>query len=130
MSITANSLKNNEEQKKAIAKEVTHLLGHIDDELKVAHSSGKHMAHILVPSIFAIPYMNNADSQRCVYYKILASLLDRGFHVKIKMSNNTTLFIVSWLSEDEQKQVEIQLALIARHTEKSMKMISADLSKP
>lgn len=116
MSLKANSLKSNESQKRAVTKEVNDILGHMDDELKIAHEQGKHSVGIRVPITFAIPYMTNKDAQRTVYYKILTSLLEREYFVKIQLEDNESIFHVSWLSEDEEKDIDVQNALIAKHT--------------
>ena len=129
MSLVANSLKNNEVQKKAICREVTLILAQIDDELKSAHTNGKHFAIVPVPISFGVPYMTCADSQRCIYYRILTSLLERQFSVKIKMNSESTLFIVSWLSDDERKQLTEHNMLLAKHTVKEFDNVDIDLSK-
>lgn len=116
MSLKASTLKSNEAQKKAIMKEVTSILGHIDDELKSVHEQGRHGVSLTVPITFSIPYMSNADAQRSVYYKILTSLLDREFHVKIELADDQSIFHITWLSEEEAKGIELQNALIAKHS--------------
>lgn len=127
MSLTADSLKNNEVQRKAVSREVTMVLAQIDDELKVAHTGGKHYAIVPVPISFGVPYMTGADSQRCIYFKILDSLIQRGFNVKIKMTKKSTLFIVSWLSDDERKQIQEHNLLLAKHTVKDLKTVDMEL---
>jgi hypothetical protein len=116
MSIKANVLKSSESQKKAIAKEVNCILAHLDDELKVAHEQGKHFVSATVPITFSIPYMSNTDAQRIVYYKVLTSLIDREFNVKVQLEDNATIFHVRWLSDDEEKDIELQHSLLAKHT--------------
>jgi hypothetical protein len=127
MSLTADSLKNNEVQKRAVSREVKMVLAQIDDELKVAHSSGKHHAIVPAPITFSVPYMTGADSQRCIYFKILSDLIRRGFTVKINMKKDSTLFIVSWLSDDERKNLAEQNAIIAKYTVKDMKTVDLQL---
>lgn len=116
MSLKANSLKSNESQRKAVAKEVNAILGHLDDELKVAHEQGKHKVSITVPITFSIPYMANKDAQRMIYYKVLTSLIDREFNVTIQLEDDATVFHVKWLSDEEEKDIDLQNALLAKHT--------------
>jgi hypothetical protein len=116
MSIKANILKSSDAQKKAIAKEVTLILAHLDDELKIAHEQGKHFVAASVPITFSIPYMSNTDAQRIIYYKVLTSLLDREFNVKVQLEDTATIFHVRWLSDDEEKDIELQHSLLAKHT--------------
>ena len=118
MSLKAENLKSNESQKKSLAKEVTGILGRIDDELKVGHEQGKHRINSALPITFSIPYMSNADAQRIIYYRVLTSLLERGFHVKTCLKESSTVFIITWLSNDELQEVELQTALLAKHSNK------------
>lgn len=129
MSLRANVLKSNESQKKSISKEVKAILGQIDDELKAAHECGRHEIGISVPITFSIPYMSNADAQRIIYYKILASLLEREFNVEIDLRKNATFFQVTWLSNDELAEVELQNTLLAKHTKKDLSKIRLDKDK-
>jgi hypothetical protein len=126
MSLKANALKSNEAQKKSIAKDVTSILGQMDDELKAAHDSGRHSVSISLPITFSIPYMNNTDAQRIIYYKVLTSLLERDFNVEIDLRKNSTFFIVTWLSSDELSELELQNALLAKHTKKDIGKIKLD----
>lgn len=118
MSLKASSLKSNESQKRAIMKEVTSILGQMDDEINLSRErrDPRHSIGIRVPITFDIPYMSNKDAQRNVYYKILTSLLEREFIVKIQLEENESIFHVTWLSEDDEKEIELQNALIAKHT--------------
>ena len=126
MSLKASALKKNESQNKTITKETTSILRQIDDELKVAHESGKHGCSIAVPINFSVPFMKNRDAQRVVYYKILSSLIERKFNPKIELRKNSTVFHVSWLSDEEQEEINLQNLLLAKHTIKDVTKI--DLS--
>jgi hypothetical protein len=123
MSLKASVLKSNENQKKAIAKDTQAILAQIDDELKAAHEQGRHTASVSVPTIFSIPYMSNADTQRIVYYKILISLIDRGYTVDITLGKDSSVFNVTWLNEDEMKEIAEQNTLLAKYTKKTGKDI-------
>jgi hypothetical protein len=116
MALKASALKSNEAQKKAISREVSLILARLDDELKVAHEQGKSKASVSIPITFAIPYMSNKDAQRIVYYRVLTSLIDREFNVKISLEEDASIFLVSWLTDEEQEDVNIQHALLAKHT--------------
>ena len=124
MSIKASTLKSNESQKKAFAKEINAILGRIDDELKVGHEQGKHRILASLPITFSIPYMSNTDAQRIIYYKVLSSLIEREFNVEIELRKNSTVFDITWLSEDEFKETELQNAVLAKHTKKDLSKIN------
>lgn len=116
MSLNANVLKSNESQRKAIASEVNNILGRMDDDIKKAHEENKRSVSLTVPIVFSVPYMSNTDAQRVIYYKILISLIDRNFGVKISMGGQKTIFHVKWITEEELKEIEEQNALLAKYT--------------
>lgn len=126
MSIKADSLKSNESQKKAIQKELNAILGHIDDQLKVAHDQGKHAVSESLPITFSIPYMRNKDAQRIIYYKVLTSLLERGFNAEFEAKKDVTVFYITWLSKEELDEIEVQNCVLAKHTKKDFSKLKLD----
>lgn len=123
MSLHANSLKSNKLQKQAVAKEVKHILGLLDDELKSAHEQGKHKVSIPLPISFSIPYMSNKEAQRKIYVRVLRSLLKREFNPKIELSKTQTIFHITWLSDEEQEEIQEETVLLQRHLTKDIKKI-------
>lgn len=115
MSLRADSLKSNQSQKRAVAKEANAILAKMDDELKTAHEVGNHRVALTAPITFAIPYMSNANAQRMIYYKILTSLIERGFNPKIQLESDKTVFHVSWLTDDEEQEIDVQNTLLTKH---------------
>jgi hypothetical protein len=120
MSLKASALKSNEAQKKSIKKEVTTILGHLDDELKTSHEQGKHDVSISLPITFGIPYMSNTDAQRTIYYQILTSLIERNFIPTVKLKKDSTVFYITWLSDEEREEIELQNTLLAKHTDRDL----------
>lgn len=116
MSLKASALKSNDSQRKALTKEITSILGRIDDELKVAHEQGRHEVSAALPIIFSIPYMANKDAQRIIYYKVLTNLKDREFNVSIELKQNSTVFHITWLSSEEKNELDLQNTILAKHT--------------
>jgi len=116
MSLQANVLKTNPNKIKAVMKEANAILGRIDDEIKTAYERDESKVNVSVPITFSIPYMSNRNAQRNVYAKVLESLLDRGYIVHIYMVPDQTIFMIKWLSEDEEKEIEVRNALLAKHT--------------
>jgi hypothetical protein len=121
MSIKADVLKLNPNKLKAIMTEVNHILARIDDEIKSAYDRDECKVDASVPITFKIPHMSNKNAQRAVYHKILESLIERGFIVKMSLSINKTVFHIAWLSEDEEKEIELQNALLAKFSTMSLK---------
>jgi hypothetical protein len=124
--LKATTLKSNESQKKAFSKEIKGILGQIDDELKLAHDQGKHRIYTTLPITFSIPYMSNSDAQRIIYYKVLSSLLGRGFNVSIDLKKDSTVFEITWLSNDEFTEIELQNTLLAKHSKKDLSKVKLD----
>ena len=116
MSIKASQLKSNEAQNRAVMKEVMSILAYIDDKFKAANDEGIHNISVTVPIIFSIPNMSNKDAQRSIYYRILTSLLDREFEVVIELADDKSKFHITWLSDEEMKEIELQNALIVKHS--------------
>ena len=114
--LKASSLKKNEQQLSALSRELKNILARIDDELKVAHEQGKHSVNVSVPITFSIPHMKNSDAQRHIYYNILLSLLNRGFHPTFETTKDATCFHVTWLSKEEQNDIELQSITLAKYT--------------
>ena len=127
MSLKASALKSNDAQKKSIGREVTSILTTIDDELKNAHDQGKHSIIVRAPITFSIPYMNNKDAQRMIYYKILTSLIEREFTVELELQKDISMFHITWLNEEELNELELQNALLAKYTKKNISQM--DLGK-
>lgn len=126
MSIKADQLKSNVSQKKAYGKEISGILGRIDDEIKVGHEQGKHLVTVSLPITFSIPYADNSDAQRIIYYKVLVSLIDRGFNVWLILKKNSTIFEITWLTDDEIKDIDVQIAVLAKHTKKDLTKLTLD----
>lgn len=115
--LKAVNLKQNESQKKTIKKEIVTILNSMDTEIKLAHEQGRNYeVTITVPINFSIPYMQNKDAQRIIYYEILKSLLEREFIVEIDLQKNSTVFYITWVSSDEKHEIELQNTLLAKHT--------------
>lgn len=115
--LTANSLKNGDVLKKLIEKEVKIILYSIDDKLRIAYQQGtNHEIKVSLPITFGIPNMQNKDAQRAVYYRIITSLVERDFQVKIEIKPDKTYIYISWLSDDEKDEIDIQNKVLAEHT--------------
>jgi hypothetical protein len=116
MSLRADLLKTNENKMKSIMKEVNSILGHIDEDIKRSHDQDKNYTIVSVPITFSIPYMSNKNAQRIVYYKVLESLINRNYDVKISLETDKTCFVIKWVSDEEEKDIRMQNLLLAKHT--------------
>ena len=125
--LKAETLRVNRSQKIEIDKYVKDILSHFDDELKAAHERGIHEIKLSAPIMFAVSYMPNATAQRMIYYKALKSLLDRGFLVQLDMQQESTSFEITWVTNEEKADWELEVQLLAKHSKKHIAKV--DLSK-
>jgi len=116
MSLRAGKLIKNDAQKNEIKRILNHIMTKIDEDIKIAHDSGKKELTVLVPITFSIPNMKNSDVQRDIYYSILNSLISRDFHPKIEMKKKFTAIHIKWLSDEELRNIKIQNDLLAKLT--------------
>ena len=116
MSLRADLLKTNAAKIKSIMKEVNNVLGLIDENIKNAYDQDLSKVVVSVPLLFSIPNMSNKNAQRVVYYKILESLINRNYDVKICLEKDRTSFIIKWISDEEVKEKQLQNLLLAKHT--------------
>ena len=116
MSLRADLLKTNAAKIKSIMKEVNNVLGLIDENIKNAYDQDLSKVVVSVPLLFSIPNMSNKNAQRVVYYKILESLINRNYDVKICLEKDRTSFIIKWISDEEEKEKQLQNLLLAKHT--------------
>jgi hypothetical protein len=47
---------------------------------------------------------------------LLTSLIERDFLVEIDMQQESTLFNISWVSADEEEEIQMQNMVLARHS--------------
>ena len=116
MSLHADALKESQVQRMSIKKETTDILGLADAELKSSHELGRCNAIISLPILFSIPHMSNAIAQAKIYSIVIKSLEDRGFYVKLNMHNKNKRYLeITWMSNEEQKELDEQKKYIAEH---------------
>jgi len=60
--------------------------------------------------------MKNADAQREIYSGVIMSLVKRKFIPKIKMTKNSTLVEIKWLSKERISDIEVQNSILAKYS--------------
>jgi hypothetical protein len=116
--LKVSDIKVNVSENPLIIKEYSVLIKQIDEDILTASRAYKHSVTVTVPIVFSIPNVQNAAAQRVIYYKILTSLLQRGFETRIDLSSTSAAFIISWISEKEQQEIDAQTNLIAKYSRK------------
>lgn len=119
--LNADDLKINLNIKKLLDVEAKNILGIIDDEIKKAHSLGKHETTVSIPNILRISHLTNTEAQREIYYRIIISLLDRKFKPQLTIDEKNTYVNVKWMTETELADVKKQMDLIISVTKKAAK---------
>ncbi len=118
MSLNADDLKINTTISDIIERKTKEILSVIDDEIKKAHNYGKHSVIVKLPSIIDIPNLNNSDSQREIYFRVLTSLLERKFAPTLIIKNNINAVLIKWMSKKEAEEIKTKLEFIASYTQK------------
>jgi hypothetical protein len=119
--LRASSLKSSAVYKAELQRMSTDLIQFVDEDIKKAYDSGKHRVSVAVPVTFAMKNMKNSDAQRIIYHALLTSLVEREFIVEIDMAQETTVFNISWVSEDEEAEIATQNHILASHAKRIQK---------
>jgi hypothetical protein len=116
--ITANSLRNNNLQKRNLKEVITDIIKRISQELIDAHREGCHHIITSIPITFSIPNMTNTDSQRYIYASIIDELIAKDYRIWILPGKDSCKIKITWMSPDDESEVKYQTQLIAKHTHK------------
>lgn len=117
--IHANNLRNNNLQKRQLKEVITEIIRRINQELIVAHKEGKHDIITNIPITFNISNMTNKDSQRIVWSNIIEELKSKSYRIWIYPDKDICSIKITWMSEEDELEVESQLKLIVKHTKKT-----------
>jgi len=118
MVINANSLRNNNIQKRHIKETITEILKRLNQELINAHREGKHFIVTTLPITFDIPNMNNKDTQRLIWSRVLEYLLEKKYRVWINPTNDSCKIKITWINEVDEIDIANQNRIIINHTKK------------
>jgi hypothetical protein len=116
--IHANSLKNNNLQKRQLKEVITDIIRRINQELIIAHREGKHCIITNIPITFSISNMTNKDSQRVVWSNIIDELKSKSYRIWINPNSNICNVKITWMSPTDESDIENQIKLIVKHTKK------------
>jgi hypothetical protein len=115
--VKASQLKENSAQTRVILREVKAILACIYDKIRDAHDADvMNPVRVRVPINFTVVGMKNVEAQRRIYYLILQDLIQNEFNAKILMGKDGTIFEISWMSDEEKKQVDYEIEVLAQHT--------------
>jgi hypothetical protein len=116
--ITANSLRNNNLQKRNLKEVITDIIKRISQELIIAHREGSHHIITTMPITFSIPNMSNKDSQRYIYASVIDELIAKDYRIWISPGKDTCQIKITWMSPDDESEIKYQTQIIAKHTHK------------
>lgn len=115
--IHANNLRNNNLQKRQLKEVITDIIRGINQELIIAHREGKHHIITSIPITFSIPNLSNKDSQRYIWSSIIEELKSKSYRIWISPSKDTCRVKITWMSSEDETEVDYQMNLIAKHTQ-------------
>lgn len=114
--VHANNLRNNNLQKRHLKENIVEIIRRISQELITAHKEGKHHIITNIPITFDIPNMLNKDSQRYIWSNIIDELKKKEYRVWISPSNDICKLKITWMSPDDENEIDVQTNTIAKHT--------------
>lgn len=112
----ANSLRNNNLQRRSLTEAVVDIIRRINQELIIAHREGRHDIITTMPIVFSIPNMSNTDSQRFVYASVIEELISKGYRIWICPDKDNCKIKITWMSDSDDAEIKFQTQLIAKHT--------------
>ena len=118
--ISANSLRNNNLQKKNLKEVIIDIIKRISQELVDAHREGCHHIITNIPITFSIPNMSNKDSQRYIWASVIDELLSKNYRIWISPGKDTCRIKITWMSQDDETEIKYQNQLIAKHSQTSL----------
>lgn len=116
--VTANSLRNNNLQKRNLKEVITDIIRRISQELIIAHREGSHHIITTMPITFSIPNMSNTDSQRYIYASVIDELISKDYRIWIDPGKDVCKIKITWMSPEDETEIKYQMQLIAKHTKK------------
>jgi 6-pyruvoyl-tetrahydropterin synthase len=116
--VFANTLRNNNIQKRHIKETITEILKRLNHELINSHREGKHYIITTLPITFDIPNMINKDTQRLIWSRIIEYLLEKRYRVWINPTNDSCKIKITWINEVDEIDIANQNNIIIKHTNK------------
>lgn len=75
--------------------------------IETAHRNNKDNVTIKLTFNFNCPdYVNNADVQKNVFFKVITDLEQKGYGVKLKVTSKEALLYVTWKVHIDQEKIE------------------------
>jgi subtilase family serine protease len=118
--IDANQLRDNSIQKRNVKEQVDQLLFMIGEELKEAYRIGKTSIKTSIPTTYSIANMSNSVAQRKIWTQIIEILENKSYRVWINPTKKACILQITWLSENDENDMNNEIALIASHTKKTL----------
>jgi hypothetical protein len=112
----AGALQKNPLQQRQLKEYVVDILKRLRDELHEARVAGKYELTTTIPIQYDVSNMDNSDSQRIVFSSVIRQLLSQEYTVKIHPDARRCKLFIKWISEEDEKDIADQIALIASHT--------------
>lgn len=113
----ADSLKRKNPVLPQLTKEINRLLMDINAKIEDANKTGIVIIYYNLPIIFKnveCSYLSNSEIQKYIYDKIINSLEQKNFDVRIRTEQTETLLKISWKMElyDKQESEDVRNRLL------------------
>ena len=116
--VHSNNLRNNNLQRRQLKEAITDIIRRISQELILAHREGKHFIITSIPITFSISNMSNKDSQRIIWSNVIEELTSKNYRIWISPSSETCRIKITWVSPEDENDIQNQMNIIAKHTHK------------
>lgn len=114
--INANTLRDSNVQKRAIKENIVEIIRKLNEDLITAHREGKHHIIAEIPIVFDVPHMSNTNAQRAIWSNIIEILKEKNYRVIININNKCCRLKITWMSQDDEKNITHQTQVIAEHS--------------
>lgn len=113
----ADSLKRKNPVLPQLTKEINRLLMDINAKIEDANKTGVVIIYYNLPIIFKnveCSYLSNSEIQKYIYDKIISSLEQKNFDVRIRTEQTETLLKISWKMElyDKKESEDVRNRLL------------------
>ena len=113
MALRADQLKQTAISTSALESIVREQLRMIDTKIQNSDKTfGRNVVRVELETSFSIPGLAKSEQQRYVYSKLLQSIAERGFEVKIVLDQTYTCLYIAYTLEFDQAQLDAMNTII------------------
>ena len=117
MNINISSIKKLSVSSKVINNYIQGILINFQRHIISASKNGLNNVSIPVPANFTVAGMSNKNAQTIIYNKLIKEVEKNGFKVSLKMQNNSVIYNITWVFDEDDSNLKEMRSNIASHVE-------------